>query len=115
MGSSDDDEVLKILASVRIHKLIDDSQLRYLAQQEEKGYLDRVIREVLNIIFELGRRSVSNSVKLTLVKCCLNPSYNMSIQTLLSILANLGPTQNRAHGINEILSKRFLLNYKWKS
>lgn len=51
MGSSDDDEVLKILASVRIHKLIDDSQLRYLAQQEEKGYLDRVIREVLNIIF----------------------------------------------------------------
>lgn len=30
----------------------------------------------------------------------------MSIQTLLSILANLGPTQNRAHGINEILSKK---------
>ncbi|CCG24414.1 hypothetical protein CORT_0F01870 [Candida orthopsilosis Co 90-125] len=106
MGSSEDDEVLKILASVRIHKSIDDSQLRYLAQQEEKGYSERVIREVLNIIFELGRRSLSESVKLTLVKCCLNPSCDMSIQTLLNILANLGPTQNRAHGIKEIPSKK---------
>ncbi|KAI5960681.1 hypothetical protein CANMA_003990 [Candida margitis] len=106
MGSSEDDETLKILASIRISKSIDDVQLKYLAQQGEKGYSERVIRDVLNTVFDLSRRSVSDPVKHTLVSYCLNPCCNMSIQSLLHVLANLGPTQSRVHGVEHAQSKK---------
>ena len=85
MGSSEDDEALKILASIRINRLINDSQLEYFAQERGSGYLERVIRDVLNVVFELGRRAVPDDVKLKLIMHCLIPSSEMPIQLLLNI------------------------------
>jgi len=106
MGTNADDETLKILASIRINKLIDDFQSCYLAQQRELGYLERVLRDVLSLIFDISRRAVPDSVKLALVRLCLSPSVNVPIHVLLSILANLGPTQNCVHGAKHVASKK---------
>ncbi|KAI5961277.1 hypothetical protein KGF57_001790 [Candida theae] len=106
MGSSEDDEALKILASIRIKKSIDDLQLQYLSQGGETGYSERVIRDVLSIVFELDRRAVPDTVKLLLIKRCFIPSCEVPIQVLLNIFGNLGSTQYRIHRTKDVPPKK---------
>ena len=85
MGTNADDETLKILASIRINKLIDDFQSCYLAQQRELGYLERVLRDVLSLIFDISRRAVPDSVKLALVRLCSVSYTHLTLPTILRV------------------------------